>query len=199
MALPKFLFRLVVLALLALFLESGGCQAADLQRVALLPVVNSAGVRDQAVLSAIDQALAVRFHTALSSIVPVYHIIPGDELSAVLPEIPPNKAGSPELNAANLRYLSARLNADTVVFARVTTFRQDILPVVLNPEGDQKIRIVVAISVYYYGRGADRYATVRDYREYIGDWLSGDSVSLTRELMDDLLAKLPLPPPNAVR
>jgi len=192
MTLQRFLFRFVTLTLLLFVLKSSACQAADIQRVLILPVVNSAGVRDQAVLSTIDKALTAKFRTPLSSIVPVYHIIPSDEVSAAIQEVSNRKSGSLELNTVTLRYLSNKLNANFVIAAKVTAFRQDIVPA-LSLEADQHMRIHVAVSLYYYDRDSDRYTMVRDFREYIGDELPfSDSVYLTQELMDDLLAKLPL-------
>lgn len=182
----------IIIVFLLLIGSYGSACAAGPQNIAILPVINHAEVRDLRVLSCIEQALQSKFHTPLPSLVPIYTLIPADEVIAAASKVYHGEPGNFTPDAESLRRLAAGINADMVIAAKVNEFRHDRF---VDFEGDQKARSYVAITVFYYERESGKLFIVHDDREYLGDELPfGDPLYLTNELMNSLLAKIPIRP-----
>lgn len=178
----------IILAVL-FFIFSGiaVCSAAQPQRVAILPVYFHSIQSDAAVGRVIASTLAERFHTPLASIVPVYDLIPSQDIAPVLPPIPAD-GKKVKLDGAVLAAIGDKLSADIVVVAEVTQYYTYTYFV----DGDPMRRIHFEIRLLSFHKPTGVLFDKKDHEYYNGDdYEVVQPVYLARKMTTDLLAKVP--------
>lgn len=178
----------ILAALLVLLGVVAPCSAAEPQRVAIMPVYFHSIQSDAAVGKVIDQALADKFRTPLSGIVPVYEIIPRGDIAPVLP-VAPAAGKKVKLDGDVLAAVGEKLNADIVIVAEVTQYYTYTY---FSGEGDPMRRINFEIRLRSLHKPTGVYYDRKDHEYYHGDdtpvvqpeYIAG-------QLMAALLAKVP--------
>jgi hypothetical protein len=180
-----FLFLIIVFSCTAV----PGLQAraaAEPRRIALLPVTAVyRGNETAAVAAEVAETLAAWFRTPLSSIVPVYEIVPAGEIKAALP---PNGALDPlSSDPARLKELSGKLRADLVLWVIITDLGRYSI---IGRDGDVKLRTDLALRLVGYKADSRRTIDLADREDYAGDWSpDGEPEQLASVLTERLLTK----------
>ncbi|MBP1765297.1 MAG: hypothetical protein H6Q65_2355 [Firmicutes bacterium] len=182
----------VVLVFLLCLIFTGlqSCSAADLQRVAILPVSFSHSYVDQDVEAVISKALANKFHTPLANIVPVFQIIPKEEVQkGLITEVGAKKIQAFKLDKNLLKNIAVKTNADIVIGVEVTQFwtMQTI-----TFYGDILRETNLAMKVLIYHKPTEMVTEKKDYDNYAGDEiLWGQPEYMADQMIFKLLNKIP--------
>jgi len=185
----KISFALTVLIFIVI-ISVQTCSAADIQRVAILPVSFSHSYVDKDVESVIVKALNGKFHTPLANIVTIFEIIPGTEIqSATEAEVGTKKIKEFKLDRPLLKNIAMKTNADIVIGAEVTEFWTFQT---ITWRGDTIRETNLGIKIMIYHRQTEKYTVQKDADYYLGDeGLWGQPDYMADQMMFKLLAKIP--------
>lgn len=172
----------VAAVLLAVLVTLGGgaCAAEAPMRVAILPVTQGGPARDQAVDAVVTQQLTRRFQLPFADIVPIYQLLPQQEVASALPAT--YATAKPERQL--LAQVAAKAQADLVIAPGITSF----VDYTYNTRwGDLKQKTALTIRLCAFNARTGQYAAVSASRLYEGDWsVLGDADTLARAIMDEL-------------
>ncbi|CUH96355.1 hypothetical protein P22_2445 [Propionispora sp. 2/2-37] len=165
------------------------CSAATPQKVAILPVLTSAHVAlSPEIESIIANGLHKKFHTSLSSIVPVFEILPAATVKEAMTVLQPEK-NKLSVNRNMLAAIAEKTSADIVIAAEVTSYRDFSYT---RWDGEQIQETNVAIRLASYQRASQNYIEVRDRKSYHGAAMpTAFPDYITDDMMYYLLKKLP--------
>lgn len=163
------------------------CQANEGPRVAILPVFNSSHTYDHETERVIYESLQTRFSVLLAKTAIFYNVIPPEELALALPtELKLNK--SEKINAALLRELGAKVQADIVIGAQIMDFR---LFTSRNLDNDLLMQTDLTIRVLYYDASPNQIIDIQGGRHYNGRAAAvGNADYLAKEIMEHLIGKV---------
>jgi hypothetical protein len=168
------------------------CFAAEPLRVAVLPVINQSHAHDETMEAVILKALHAKFHRPLSAIVPIYQMIPDDDVSAVLPPGIRKRPVSLKFKAEMLSEAADKLHADIVIGAVITDLRASTL---VTRTGDYLQNNHLTIHLVLYKTSTQQYFDKHDSKYYVGEpMLYGSMDYLAQDIMDHLLHQVIIKP-----
>ncbi|BBB89947.1 MAG TPA: hypothetical protein PKA28_07755 [Methylomusa anaerophila] len=180
-----------VVAFIAVFCTGfGPASAHQAQRVAILPVFFGSGAAyDKDVEAVIEKNLTGKYHLPLAKVITIYDIIPKQEVRDALPAQLTGK--KPKLEKQVIQDLAAKLNADIVIAAEVTSFST----ATISPwiwDGDTIRRTELGIRLISYQRPTDTYQEFKDRDMYSGDDnLWGQPEYMADQMIWKLINKVP--------
>jgi len=166
------------------------CAAAAPLKIVILPVMNETRTHDADVEKVISEALHAKFRKPLNDIVPVYQVIPADQISAALPVA--REGLSLKFKPEIMREMADKLHADVVIGAVITDLQERTL---VNLAGDYLQESHLTIRLVVYNADTRAYRAQRRTENYFGEQMSsGDPDYLAQSIMDHMLPKLVVSP-----
>ena len=179
-----FLFVFYIISLL----YAPTCFAAEPLSIAILPVINQTNTHDEAVENVILEALHAKFRTSLSSIVPIYQLIPDNDVSTALPPDIHKRPYSLKFEPTMLKDVANRLHADIVIGAVITNLRELTFT---SWTGDPIQQTNLSIRLVVYKTSEQEYIDIHDYKDYVGERMTfSDADYLAKIIMDRLMSDL---------
>jgi len=170
-----------------LFISLQICSAATPQRVAILPVSFTHSHRDVEVEAVVAKALANKFHTPLAKIVPIFEIIPANEIDAAMLDKATGK--NFKLNNTLIQAISEKTNADIVIGVEVTQLWSILLR---TWDGEVIQKTDLSIKILCYHKASGKFTEQKDYDSYSGhESLWGQPDYMADQMMYKLLNKIP--------
>lgn len=164
------------------------CLAYEPQRIAILPVVNSAPTYYRDAEQVIHDAMQAKFKRPLASVVTIYELIPPAEVQSVLPAGFQRPKKMMKLETLNLPELAERLKADVVIGAEITDFSSMMIT---NFRDDILQKTDIAIRIVGYDVQTKKQFEFRDFEHYDDAWSTlGDPDYLAKQIMNRLLDKV---------
>lgn len=184
--------RLFLILSLTLVLLSGSfatCLAAAPQKVAILPVLTPSYIAlSPEIENIITGSLHKKFHTSLSSIVPVFEILPATTVKETLTTLQTEKKKL-SVNRNVLAAIAEKTSADIVIAAEVTSYRDFSYT---RWDGEEIQETAVAIRLASYQQASQKYIEFRDRKSYHGAAMPTAAPDyVTDDMLYYLLKKLP--------
>lgn len=165
------------------------CLAGEPLRVAILPIFNSSYTYDKDTEQVITKALKTRFSMPLSKVIVLYDVIAESEIKAALPTELKNRNKPGKINAALLREIAVKLQADVVIGAHITNFR---IFTSRTLDDDLLLQTDLSIRIVGYDTKKEAFLDIHDREHYNGQWsVIGTPDYLAKQLMDELMNKIP--------
>ncbi len=177
---------LLIFLICLLFATTQTGLASAAQRVAILPVTFMHSQRDADVESVIKSNLLKKFHTPLAEIVPIFEIIPDNEVRDAVSGITTGKKY--KLDKTLLTAIAEKTNADIVIgadaYVRCMFF--------ITWDDDVYQNTDLSIKILCYHKASGTVTEQKGYDSYNGyESLWGQPDYMAEQLMFKLLNKIP--------